>query len=364
MPSWQDYYDVGRATLQSRRPTLVVLDGDVTDAVLAGGASMATALDAYANRRFRATFLDGAEGDDLVERARERGVEKFVGAAAIGTVHLARPTFTAGAGTVLAGTRVATDPDSATGQFQTYALDEDAVFGATDLEVDVTATCEDVGVRGNIAESKITRFIDAPFDGTIVPSNDSRFAGGEEVELDEDLRDRARGFFLTQARGTVAALIFGARQVANVTRVSVETDASGVVTMYVADSDGNSNSAMVDEVADEIENGGDDGGGWRAAGDVVYVTGGVIQLVDVDLSLTVKVGVSIPALLTRVRQAVVSRLKRLNPGETLYRDMISAAVRDVDRDGITGVEVLAPLANLVPSSNVLLRTTTGQVNFP
>jgi len=365
MPSWQDYYDVGRATLQSRRPTLVVLEGDVSDAILAGGASMATAVDAYANRRFRATFLDGAEGDDLVERARDRGTEKFLGAEAIGTADFSRPTFAGGAGTIFAGTRVATDPDSATGEFQSYTLDEDAVFGGATLSVsDVPITCEKTGVRGNIASAKITRFLDPIFDSTIVVTNSARLAGGEEVELDEDLRDRARGFFLTLARGTKAALIYGAKQVANVTRVSLEVDDVGVVTMYVADSDGNSNDAMVDAVTEEIENGADDGGGWRAAGDIVYVTGGVLSNVDIDLELTVKVGVSIPALLDRVRQAVVSRLRRLNPGETLFRDMISAAARDVDREGITGVNVITPAANLVPAANTALRTTTGQINFP
>jgi uncharacterized phage protein gp47/JayE len=357
MPSWQDYYDIGKATLQSRRPTLVVAEGDVTDAVLAGGASMATTLDAYANRRFRATFLDGAVGSDLTDRCHDRGVDRFEGAEAIGTLTLTRVSFAAGAGVIDAGTRVASEPNAATGEFQTYTLDEDAVFGGTDLELTgVAATCEKVGVKGNLAEDKITRFLDNVFDPTITVTNPGRFAGGEEIESDEALRDRTRGFFLTQARGTLDALVFGAKQVPQVTRVSIAVDSSGVITVYVADSEGNSSDAMVDAVTAELEH-------WRDASDVVYVTGGVVVPVTISLSLTVKTGVSIPALLSRVRQAVVSRVGRLNPGETLYRDMISAAVRDVDREGIQGVEIVAPAANVSPGVNEVLRTSDGLVNF-
>lgn len=356
MPSWQDYYDLGKATLQTSRPRAQVLEGDVYDAILSGAASMATSLDAYSNRRFRATFLDGAEGEDLTERARDRGVERVLGTQAIGTVTLTRASAAAGAGTIDAGTRVATDADPATGEFQTYTLDEDAVFGALDLTLtDVAATCEVVGVRGNVEEETVVRILDNIFDPTITVSNPGRFAGGEEIESDEDLRDRVRGFFLTQARGTIDALIFGAKE-AGATRVSIVVDGSGVVTVYVSDSEGNSSDALVAAVTEELEH-------WRDAADVVYVTGGVVVPVTITLSLTVRTGVSIPAILTRVRQAVISRVGRLNPGETLYRDMISAAVRDVDREGILGVDIVAPAANVTPDSNEVLRTSDGLVNF-
>lgn len=355
--SWQDYYDIGKAALQTRRPKLVVEEGDVSDAVLAGAASMASALTAYANRRYRARFLDGSSGDDLKENARDRGVEPDLGDEAIGYLTLTRPTASVGAGTITAGKRVASQADS-TGAFVTFTLDEDVVFGALDLvKTNVPATCTVVGKTGNVAASTIERFIDDIFDPSIIPSNPERFAGGVEAESDEEIRDRVRGFFLTQARGTLDALDFGARQVPGVDRVSIVVDDSGVVTMYVADAQGNSNAALVAAVVREIRN-------WKDAADVVYVTGGVIVNQAISLSITVKTGTDINAMLDKIRQAVVSRVGRLNPGETLYRDMISAAVRDVDREKISGVDVVVPAANVATSTaNEIIRTNTGIITF-
>lgn len=353
--AWQDFYDLGKATLQTRRPKLVVEEGDVSDAIIAGAASMATALIAYANRKFRATFLDGAEESDLTDRARDRGVERDTGSESIGTLTLTRVSAGLGAGTITAGSRVATEPDE-TGSFQSFTLDTDAVFGALDLTKTVQATCSVIGKVGNVAEDTIVRFIDDIFDPSILPSNADRFTGGYEMESDEDLRDRVRGFFLTQARGTIDALEFGARQVPGVDRVTITVDDSGVVTMFVADAEGNSNDALVTAVEVEIEH-------WRDAADIVYVTGGVIVLQAIDLTITVKTGVDINAMLDRIRQAVISRVGRLDPGEILYRDMISAAVRDVDREAIKGVTVVTPAANVDPEQNELIRTNDGLINF-
>lgn len=358
-PSWQDLYDVGKAMLQSRRPTLVVEEGDVSDAILAGAASMAMAVIAYANAKFRRCFLDGATGSDLTALAHDRGVDRDLGSKSVGTITLSRPSAAAGGGTLSAGFTVATTPDD-NGDFASFTIDEDAVFGALDLTVDVTATCTIVGKDGNVAADTIDRMLgldgSPAFDTTIVVTNAALFAGGVEEESDEDLRDRVRGFFLTQARGTIDAIIFGAKEVDGVERVTVSVDGAGVVTVYVADADGNSSTALVALVSAELED-------WRAAGDVVYVTGGVIVEQEFDISLTVRTGVDINALVDRVRQAVISRVGRLNPGETLYRDMVSAAVRAVDPDAILQVVLNTPAANVTPAANELIRTSIPLISF-
>lgn len=354
--AWQDFYDLGKATLQTRRPKLVVEEGDVSDAVIAGGASMATALVAYANRKFRATFLDGAEEDDLTERARDRGVERDTGSKSVGYITLTRPTAGMGAGTIPAGKRVATETDS-TGAFASFTVENDVVFAGGDLtKTNILAKCTVVGKTGNVAENTVVRFVDNIFDPTIVPSNAARFTGGIEQESDEELRDRVRGFFLTQARGTIDALDYGARQVPGVDRVSITVDSSGVVTVFVADAQGNSNAALVAAVAAELEN-------WRDAADVIYVTGGVIVNQAITLTVTVRTGVDVNAMLANIRDAIISRVGRLNPGETLYRDMISAAVRDVDREAIVSADIITPAANVAPTANQLIRTNSGIITF-
>lgn len=355
-PTWQDFYDVGLAALQSRRPSLIVIQGDVTDAILAGAASMATAVIAFAAAKFRACFLDGAEGDDLTVLAHDRGVDRDTGDLAVGTVAFTRVSFAAGAGTITAGTQIASATD-ATGAFSTYTTDHDVIFGPTDLTHSVTATCTKIDVHGNVAIGQVTRIIDATFDPSITVVNAAAFAGGQPSESDPDLRDRVRGFFLTQARGTILALIFGAKTTPGVSRVAVTVDSSGVVTVYVTDADGNGNQALADAARAILED-------WRDAADVVYVTFGDVSNQAIDLTLTVVAGVDIPALLDRVRQAVISRLQRLNPGDTLYRDAIAAAARAVDQDGIVSVRVNSPPVDLAAATPAqIFRTNTGLVTF-
>ncbi len=360
-PSWQDLYDIGKTTLQTRRPKARVIEGDVYDCIIAGCASVGVAILARDAQQFRANFLDGAEGEDLTDLAHDRGVDRDPGAAARGTVNLRRPTAGLGAGTISAGTRFATEADE-TGAFATYTNDEDVVYGALTTDMDlVTITCTKIGKIGNVEAADITRILDPIFDPSIVLhtaslETDQMIAGGEEEESDEDLRDRTRGFYLTQARGTLDAIIFGAKEVPGVTRVSVSVDDAGVITVFVADSDGNSTDTMVDDVTAELEH-------WRDAADVVYVTGGVIVLQAISLGLTVRTGTSIASLLTRIRAAVVSAVGRLQPGETLYRDMITSAVRAVDPLNITGVTLATPAVNIVPAENELIRTNNGLIDF-
>lgn len=365
-PSWQDLYDLGKSTLIARRAlrgkVVVVEEGDVYDAIIAGCATMATAIVAYAEARYRACFLDGAEGADLTSLAHDRGVDRDPGSQAIGSITLTRASATAGAGTIPAGTKIQTEPD-ATGATVTFITDTDAVFGALDLTKTVNGRAVEIGKSGNIEIGALARITDTVFDSTILPSNAARFTGGIEEEGDQDLRDRVRAFFLTQARGTIEALIFGAKQVPGVDRVSVVVDAAGVVTVYVADEDGNSNQTMVDLVDEELENGGDDGDGWRAAGDIVNAASGALFEQAVDMTLTVRAGTDVNALLDRVRNAVSNRARLLNPNETLFLDAIQAAARDVDREAILGVRINNPLVNIVPVVGQSIRIPAGDVTF-
>lgn len=357
-PSWQDLYDIGRATLIARNPKLKVNEGDVTDAVIAAAASMASVLISYAAGRFLATFLDGASGQDLRNLARDRGVEPDEGDFAVGPLTLSR-TSGGGAFTVPAGTRVATDALDANGSFQTFTTDVPVVFSLGDNGPHrITGTCTKIGSAGNVDQALITRVLDSLTDPTVLVANDQAFAGGAEEESDEDLRDRVRGFFLTEARGTIDALTYGAKTVAGVKRANVVPDyVSGVVTVYVSDAEGNANDAMATAVLTELVN------HWADAGDPLNVVAATLVIESINLSLTVRTGVDVNAIIATVKDAVVARVQRLAPGETLYRDMISAAARDVDRQNILSVVVNTPAANITPTGSQVIRTDVSHITF-
>lgn len=359
-PSWQELHDLFTSTMIARRAlsgvNIQIVEGTVYDSIGAGVASVGTRLVAFGAQGFRSVFLDGAEDEDLKNVAYDRGVIKQEGARSVGAVSLSRGSFAAGAGTVIAGSRFATDPDSL-GNFVVVTIDEDVTFGLTDLgPFVVNATAEQIGTDGNVGVGKIVRVLSSLFDNQIGVTNANLFAGGVQAESDEDLRDRTRGFFRTQSRGTIDALYYGARQVEGVDRVTISVDSAGVVTVYVADAEGNSNATLVAAVQEELEF-------WRGASDVIYVTGGTISIIEFDFSIAVRTGTDLNTLKSAIRQAVVSRMELMNPGEELSRDMIESAIRDVDRQKIVRVTQNSPSATLIPGPNELLRTTLEGITF-
>jgi uncharacterized phage protein gp47/JayE len=350
-PSHDDVYEQGRVTALVKRPDMLLSPGDTADLPSRAGAAMGDLLLGHWAGRIRATFLDGAEEDDLTTLARDHwGVERDAAAPSIGSVtftHTPGPT-----GTIPAGTRVASLPD-ADGAFVTVTTDVDAVFAAPDASKTVTVTAIAGGTAGNVAAAQLTRILDTVFDA-FTATNASPLVGGAEEQTDDELREEVRALNQTLRRGTVAALEFGAKQVPQV-RVAtvVEDGVAGIVSLYVADADGNSNAAMVTAVEAELEN-------WRAAGVAVTVVGGALLNVSIDVSLTVRAGVDVVSLVDRVRQAIVSEVKKqLKHGDILRRSLIAAAARSVDADNITDVVVNTPAADLAPAANQVIRATLG-----
>lgn len=339
---------------------MVVIEGDVSDCFIAGCATMTDASIGENAARVRATFLDGAFGADLTHTASDHNTDRFDGAPALGTVVLARPTVAAGGGTVAAGFVVGSVPD-ASGAFSTYTLDTAAVFGALDLTKTVTVTCTKDGPAGNVQPNTVTRMLGGDvgpaFDPSITVNNPGLFTGGANKEADEDLRTRAKTEPLTRVRGTDDAIIRGAKTIPQVKRASINDDGgAGSATLYVSDADGNSNAAMVAAVVAILPD-------WAVVGSVINVVGAALLIVAIDVSLTVRAGVDVAALLDKVRAAIVSRLARLNPGEVLQREFISAAALEVDRQNIIGCMVNTPAVAVAPTANQVIKTNTSSISF-
>ncbi len=342
-PSPQDLIDVGEAELKIRRPALQVFEGDITEAQLHASAAMGDVVLREAARLFRNTFIDGARGDALTELVDDHlGLRRFEAQAANVLLDLTRASFAAGAGIIPAGHTVATEFDAGGNEIR-FRLDAAVAFGATDLsKVGVPATATVTGVISNAAAGTIARNIDPVFDPSIVPSNPANAAGGVEEESDEELRVRARAFFLTLRRGTIAALEFGARQVPSVKVATAIEGALAVVTVFVADADGNSTPTMISNVATELEN-------WRCAGTVLNVAGGVPILQDSDYSLVVNVGTDVSALESLISDAITGRMAKLGAGETLFRSVLQQVILNVDPINIRSVTINNPAADVVPT---------------
>lgn len=353
VPSYQDLYDIGLATAGSRRPKLVVRPGDVSDAFISAGASMANAIIGVGARGFRSTLLFGAEGDDLHVVSHDRGVDWDPGDKAVGIVTFSRVS-TGAAGVIPQGTRVATDPDPVTGSFPTFITDVDVTFLTTDTNRSVAATCTEIDRLGNVDNGAVGRILDSLTLTGISVTNSNRFAGGSPAESDEDLQARTAAFPLVLRRGTEDALIFAAKLTPGVKRASAISIGNGVIQMYVSDADGNSNQALAD-AATAIINGPP---AWRSAGDLVTIFAANLFVQDVDYSMTVRAGVNVNALLTRTNAAIAAVMLRLQPGETLFRSALSTGVENVDTRSIVACTINNPPANIVPTLSQIIRAGT------
>jgi hypothetical protein len=350
-PSFQDLLDQGQAEALARRGDLLFADGDVSLAQLHAGAAMADANVRHTAQSFAATFIDLAKGDDLTALVDDHlNLQRQAPTAATVTVSFTR-TSGGGAGSIPSGTVVATVQGADGAEIRFATTGAIAVGAGNNGPFTITATATTTGRTTNAAAGTITRILATLFDSTFSVTNAATAAGGNNEESDEQLRVRARAFWQTLRRGTLAALEFGALTVAAVRVAKASEDASGLVLVVVTDEDGNSNAEMVAAVEVELNN-------WRAAGCVVQAAGGTLLIVNVAVLLTVDDGVDIAAITPDLEDAITGRFLKWRMGDTVHIDQLKAAVINVDPDGINKATFSAPADDVVPTAYQVPRVGT------
>lgn len=367
-PSFDELFTLGKAEAILKRPTLGVRLGDISEMLLSAAAAMADRAIGWFAERVAATYLDGAVGDDLTLLAADHwAIQRRAAAKAVSTVTFNRAGADATSQSIAIGSTVATAVDSS-GEDIRFVTTTIASWGVSEngnKTVNVEAVV--AGTSGNLsAINLITRLITSPPPGgTYTIASSTLPSGGAEEESDDELRDRVRLYPSTLRRGTIAALEYGAKTITSpaVAKASAIQDASGLVTVYVSDSSGNStgntttvgpsvvdDGTMTARVAIELYE-------WACAGALINVSGGSVQTVNINVTLTVRLGVDITQLISDVQDSVEARVNKLNIGETLYRVDIINAVKAVDPDNILNVTVVAPAVDTAP-------TTTGNIIRP
>lgn len=355
-PSFDDLLAQFEAEALAQNSALAFNDGDVTEAQEHGAGAMADASIRFTVQAFKETFIDGAKGDALTALVDDHlNIQRQPATNSQATVSFSRTSGGAGF-TLAAGFVIASEFDSA-GNTVLYTLDADVTFAnGNNGPYAGSVTAEIAGKDGNVAIGKITRFVDDKPDSSLVVTNAAAAAGGNDVESDDELRVRARLFWQTLRRGTLAALEFGALQVATVRTVKASEDLStGMVTVVVADSDGGSTAQMVSDAEAELEN-------WRAAGVTVVVLGGTLLAVNVTGVLVVNDGVDAAALAPLCVAAITARMNKQRQGEVLYLDSIKAAGIGVDPDAIDALVLSLPALDTTPTAIQTIRAGTVTVS--
>lgn len=357
LPTRTDLFNVFAAEILARARTRstgrqITVDqifnpGSDVNLIGAGGSAMAEEVMRQLARSTAETTLDGSSGAALdrwvADRYASLIVRKSASPARVPVV-FAR-TVGGGAYTYPAGSRIGT-PGGV--QFETLS---DVPFGVGSVgPITVNARALNAGTGGNVTPGSITRFITAPADPSLVVTNAVAATGGDATETDVSFRERVRLFFFALARGTVAAVEYGARTVPGVRQATAieEGDGTGVLTgrmfLYIADANGQANTALIAEVVAALRE-------YRCGGINVIVTGGLPVFVSIEYHLSFITNVDTVLAFDQVRQSTVARVNQLAPMVTLQRSLLFEIARSVPGVIVNANAITTPAGDIVPTPN-------------
>jgi len=243
-----------------------------------------------------------------------------------------------------------------------YASEADVTIPAGNTTATILVSAVTAGALGNIPAN--TAFISAaPLPaGFVSATNPAAFTNGTDAETDAQRQQRFAQFIASLARGTIAALVFGAKTTAlfDSNGVEIEHVASAVVVepyiadptqpialvdLYVHNGVGGTSSALVTQCLNVINGYIDSNGnkipGWKAAGVVVNVFAATEIVVNFTGTLTALPGFSKPSL-QPLAQAAINNYVLALPigGDFIVAEAISLVM---DIPGVANI-VPAPLA--------------------
>jgi hypothetical protein len=175
------------------------------------------------------------------------------------------------------------------------------------LSLDIPVIALDPGIEGNVASSRIT-VLKGSIDGVDGVINYEALTTGKDLETDSERKSRFSQYVEGLSRGTVDSLRFAAFNRTSTYTISSaiileQESLPGFVTMYVADSTGTANDAIVDDVIDAVDD-------YRGAGMVVQVKAATQALVDIQCRLRIKEGFNKEVIRANVKQAILDHLSQ------------------------------------------------------
>lgn len=339
-------------------PEVALVQGSDLNIVVASGSAMANEVTRQVVLRAAMLFLDGAKGPDLDRLVADRfspTIARKEATPAVAEVQLFRVSGALPAITVPVGTRFKT---SGGVEFASTVV---AVLPAGSTgPVTVAVEASTAGTTGNVAAGTITQIVDSLGDSAIQATNAEPAAGGDNQETDARLRARARNFFLTARRATIAAIEAGALTVPGIRQATAveEVDAlghpTGRVAEYVADANGQGNATLVSAVRGALVE-------YRACGVWVDVIGAIPTFVPIRYRLSFEAGVDTTRAFDLVRSATVAAVNALAPDETLHVSLLFAVARSIPGVIVADDAVQEPVGDLVPTPGQIIRTRTDLV---
>jgi len=375
-PTFQELFRIGRDEVLARNGKLsreaVEREGMDANILLAAGAAMADEVVGQIVDLASSLFLDSARDEDLDRLVFDRyGLTRKPAAASIGSVEFTTTVASPATFAIPTGVIVQTSDGL---QFVTT---ESGVFttgttGPVVLAVRSILAGSDQDAKIGTINSIVSTITNAPDD--IAVTNSFATVGGDGVETDNSLRERARRFFTTARRGTNAAIEAAALNVPGIQTASIfeVLDALGrparLAQLVVADAfteqfvdyetipptfqtQSQAITTAVNEALADV----------RPAGTFVQVIVANTVIQPIQLALTFQAGADVNDAALQARAAAVGYVNSLSPGDPLIIQALLNALEIVPGLRFTGDEVLSPAGDVVATPLQLLRTTLGLV---
>lgn len=385
LPTQTDLFRVGRdeALRRNGKLTLEAIERDGSDINIDVAVSAATGDEAVAQLAVVSAgiYLDSARGRALDRVVFDRyGLLRKVAAPAVGSVVF---QVLDGTGTPIANPSGFTIPAGT--QLQSvdgtnFVTQVDQLFAMSAMSVTVAVRSVLAGADQQAGKNTITSIQGQVSGGPsspnrLVVNNPLATAGACDEEEDDDLRNRARAFFLTARRGTLAAIEQGALAVAGVkTARAIEVlDALGrparMVQLMITDAYTDqlaqlstavpAYDAQSQVLAANVFAGLDD---YRAAG--IYVMTQVAQTVmlPVAMRLAFLAGADPDEVALEARAAVVGYTNALQSGTNWVRDLAQAKLQTIPGLYYTGNEIMSPAGDIIAKPLQAIRTSMAIVS--
>jgi len=376
-PTSNDLFRIGRDEILALNPLVtrdaIERDGSDANIIVAGMAAIGDEVIGQLIDAQAGLFLDSAEKEALARLIFDRyGLGPKAAAAAVGDVQFTTPVPTAGPFTIPSGTTLQTSDGI---QFITTA---DVTFpgassGPVTASVRSVLAGADQQARVGTITSIVTQIPSSPVG--LAVTNALATAGAADAETDPAYRDRARRFFTTARRGTLAAIEAGAVAVPGIVTASAfeALDTLGrpakLVSLVIADSFTDAlaelgtvppayqtqSQALALTVFTALED-------VRAAGIYVAVSVAQVVLQAVRLALTFAGGVDTDAVSKTAKAVVVSYVNGLKPGASFVPGDLVNALKSVNGLVIQEDEVVSPAGVVTATPLQAIRTTLALVN--
>ena len=372
LPSFEELFRVARDEIVARNAklsaTAVDREGTDVNALVAAIAAAADQVTAQLASTAGGLFLDAAQEDDLDRLVFDRyGLLRLAAAVAQGEVQFTTTAATPAAFNIPAGT-ILTTADGV--QFETVALVNFPI--ASTGPVTAVVRSMQAGLDQQVKAATITSIVStiagAPADLEV--NNSAATFGAANEEDDASLRERARAYFLTARRGTLAAIEQGALTVSGVRsarayeRIEGQERPYGYVSLIVADQYTDALADLTAEVPTYSVQSAAIAGAvftalseYRPAGTFVQIFVAQVVLQPITVNLAYQAGFSSTTVNSQVRTALAEYVNALLPGETLDEATMLARIQSIAGLTVTGQELTSPTGNVVPTPLQVLRTT-------